>query len=74
MAQCVVCGRPAQYFEWSLKGMACGEHAEDGTQVGTVRSLAAALLKSLASDGVLDPGRFPETSLIVERLRPFLND
>lgn len=74
MATCVVCGKPAHYLEWSLSGMACAEHAEARTQVGTVRCLTAALLKSLASDGVLDPDRYPETALIVERLRPFLKD
>lgn len=54
--------------------MACGEHASAQTQVRTVRSLVAALVKSLAGDGVLDSGRFPETALIAERLRPFLKD
>jgi len=62
------------YLELMLRGMVCAEHAEAATQVGTVRSLAAALLKSLASDGVLDADRYPETALIVQRLRPFLND
>lgn len=74
MGTCIVCGKPALYLDLKLGGMACTRHAGADAQIATVRSLIAALLKAMRSEHVVDRERHVETALIVDRLRPFLND
>lgn len=72
MATCVVCERPALYYDFKLRGMACAKHAGADVQVAAVRSLTSALLKAITSENILD--EHDEIALIVKQLRPLLKD
>lgn len=74
MPTCVVCGKPALYFEFQLHGMACTVHASPAVQVAAVRSLASALLKSIDWEGLIDTEQHTETAAIIKQLRPLLKD
>jgi recombinational DNA repair protein (RecF pathway) len=72
MTTCVVCGKPALYYDFHLRGMACAAHASAEVQVAAVRSLTAALLKAIAGEPSLD--EHSEVAQIIRQLRPLLKD
>ena len=70
MTTCVVCDKPALYYDFRLRGMACAVHASAEVQVAAVRSLTAALIKALAGQPSLDEQS--EIAQIIRQLRPLL--